>query len=633
MKNDLLMQALGDIDPDLVERAAQPHRKPHPLRWVAAVAAAAVMVAGVGVWWQHRPDETPPIVKSDTPIEGTNNSTTIIGATLDGTTDADGTVTQPIVTTPSSTATPPTVTKPTTPPSTDPDIPTKPVVKEVTSLAEAKVAIADGRYEEAYLYLLTDTSAEAMKLREKFLYLPVGVTDSRNGKVYISGNWSYDEMGFPKSEILVDESDAEALRETKTIHTYDADGRLIHKTEITLLEGVEASREEYTYTYDKNGYLIREDRNEHGRLSSWVYTNDAKGNCVKKELTGEGYQHVIVTTTYNEANQPLMVLESYLDSGGWHKTEYTYDANGNRLTNHYTTSSGVWWKYVYTYDVKGVQTSYEHTNDSGNWDKWYMDGTQKVYERYIVNTGVLSKSIYEGDKCVYSYGVSRNEEVETFYDQNGNKLNTLEWWGNSGRYTIYLYDDKGNCLEVQECGITNRNDPEGSITSVKVIEYYTYVYDAAGRVLEQKYTNYSGTVTTKVYAYDAVGRVIKDGYRLTNGGFSGTEYSYNAAGLLLTQKYTAMGGEWDQVTHTYDAKGRKIATERTLYDGTWSKATYDAAGNLLTLENHQGTVYAYSWELLYYPDGLSDEQRAELEALRDKANEMENGASGDIMDE
>ena len=50
MKNDWLMQALGDIDPDLVERAAQPHRKPHPLRWVAAVAAAAVMVAGVGVW-------------------------------------------------------------------------------------------------------------------------------------------------------------------------------------------------------------------------------------------------------------------------------------------------------------------------------------------------------------------------------------------------------------------------------------------------------------------------------------------------------------------------------------------------------------------------------------------------------
>ena len=37
-----LLQAIGDVDADLVERAAQPPRKAHPLRWVAAVAAAAV---------------------------------------------------------------------------------------------------------------------------------------------------------------------------------------------------------------------------------------------------------------------------------------------------------------------------------------------------------------------------------------------------------------------------------------------------------------------------------------------------------------------------------------------------------------------------------------------------------------
>lgn len=76
MKNDLLMQALGDIDPDLVERAAQPHRKPHPLRWVAAVAAAAVMVAGVGVWWQHRPEDIPPVTHSTNPTGDTASSAT-----------------------------------------------------------------------------------------------------------------------------------------------------------------------------------------------------------------------------------------------------------------------------------------------------------------------------------------------------------------------------------------------------------------------------------------------------------------------------------------------------------------------------------------------------------------------------
>ena len=71
-----LLHTLGDVDPDLVERAAQPPRKAHPLRWVAAVAAAAVMVAVVGVWWQHRPEDQPPIMNSDTPVGDTTASST-----------------------------------------------------------------------------------------------------------------------------------------------------------------------------------------------------------------------------------------------------------------------------------------------------------------------------------------------------------------------------------------------------------------------------------------------------------------------------------------------------------------------------------------------------------------------------
>ena len=70
-----LLQTLGDVDPDLVERAARSPRKTHPLRWVAAVAAAAVMMVGVGVWWQHRPEDKPPIINSDTPVGDTTSTT------------------------------------------------------------------------------------------------------------------------------------------------------------------------------------------------------------------------------------------------------------------------------------------------------------------------------------------------------------------------------------------------------------------------------------------------------------------------------------------------------------------------------------------------------------------------------
>ena len=115
MMNFWLLQAIGDIDPDLVERAAQPPRKAHPLRWVAAVAAAAVMVVGVGAWWLNRPEGKPPITP---PADSTTTTTTnepITATTVGG-------VITPTTTTTTITTTV-TTTEPTTQPTTTPDNP------------------------------------------------------------------------------------------------------------------------------------------------------------------------------------------------------------------------------------------------------------------------------------------------------------------------------------------------------------------------------------------------------------------------------------------------------------------------------------------------------------------------------
>lgn len=80
MMNFWLLQAIGDVDADLVERAAQSPRRIHPLRWVAAVAAAAVMVAGLGVWWANtRPEDKPPVTHSDSTTTGDTTTTTVGG--------------------------------------------------------------------------------------------------------------------------------------------------------------------------------------------------------------------------------------------------------------------------------------------------------------------------------------------------------------------------------------------------------------------------------------------------------------------------------------------------------------------------------------------------------------------------
>ncbi|MBR3778486.1 MAG: RHS repeat protein [Clostridia bacterium] len=605
-------------------------------RYVAAVAAAAVMVTGVGVWWYTRPEDKPPVIPADTATTTTGSAadttTTTVGTA--GSTDATGSTSaigSTSATTDGTVAPTKPTTKPTTPPVTPPKAP-------VTSLKEAKAAIADGRYEAAYLYLLTDNSKEAVELLEKFVYVPVGKTDTNNG----TGSWTYDEMGLPEMESIVDES-AGTKKQTKKIYTYDPQGRVKTKTLIAILDGKETKREEYTYTYDAAGYLVREDySNPNVVLPSQytkVYTYDERGNRIREELIGN--THVITTYTYDEANRLLLKLESYVEKDTWKKWEYVYDAAGRVLSDVYLNSHGSGWTYEYTYDENGVQTSYSHTlfDDPNHWQKWHMEGNQKVYEDSQGHTGNYSMYIEEDGKPVYSYSISYRYltnkygmlqekglvcESESFYDERGNLLTEIEWndyhpdvdENDHGVYRLCTYDDKGNCVEKRQYTFTDRDDPEGSAGRVWITDTYVYVYDAAGRVLEYQYTNAQGKVSTHVYAYDAAGRIIKDGSYTKKGIFLGDEYTYDAAGRVLVYKKTYNTDYWRCVTYTYDEAGHKIGVEYTYSDGTWSKYTYDAAGNLLRKEDNEGVIYACTWELRYYPDGLTPEHRQELEEFR-----------------
>lgn len=554
MKQDWLLQAIGDVDPDLVERAARPPRKIHPLRWVAAVAAAAVMLAGLGVWWYTYSNNTPPV-----------------DSTIDETEDP------------------------------------------ITSLAEARAAIAAGRYEAAYCYLLTDTSAEAAQLLNRFCYIPVGVTDSRDGESHMLGSWVVDDRGNLLSQPInngLNDGSLETAgggKATREEYTYDEKGRL--KTmSMVYTDGEKESRDVYTYTYDDTDHLEKKEFDQsNGQKHTWVYTYDEKGHCVKEESGGEGYRDVMVTYTYNEAGKLLLRYETYGDSDSWQKTEYTYDANGNVLTNAYLTSNGIGWTYEYTYDANGVQTSYSHTlpDNPHHWQKWYMDGDKKIYESSEHDGNNYSKSIEKDDKILYSYFRRGGDVTEDYYtyDEVGNVLTHLWWSGGQGDYTIYTYDERGNCLQVAVYAITDRNDPEGTATLREVTDTYAYVYDDDGRILRQEHCDRDGKVTT-------------------------IETTYNAAGLLLTQKTTYHTDAWESITHTYDGDGRKIATEQSKSDGTWTKETFDIAGNRLSFEDSNGKCYTYEWSLRYYPDGLTDQQRADLAQIRHNAQEF----TGDSMD-
>ena len=542
-----LLQAIGDVDADLVERAAQRPRKRQPLRWVAAV-AAAVMVAGVGVWWHNRPENTPPIAPPD---------------------------------------------------DTPTDAPTDPTA--ITSLAQAKAAIAEGRYEAAYHYLLTDTSEEAAALLARFSYVPVGGGDSsslvvdENGNLLsqpvIPGVSDFDSDGLVDGSLEWN-SVGKATREE---YTYDDKGR-VQTIAMVYVDGEEESRETYAYTYDAADNLVKKEFTDvNGRKKTWVYTYDEKGRCIKEKSGGEGYVDITITYAYDEADRLLLSYETYGDSDSWKKTENTYDANGNLLKNAYLTSNGSGWTYEYTYDADGNQISYSHTlpDEPDHWQKWYMEEDKKI-EESLSQGYIYEKSISVDGKYIYWYFRRGNDVTETdfTYDEKGNRLTELTWFGNSnGEYVVYTYDDHNNLLQTTAYTITDRDRPEETATLYKVRDAYTYVYDTDGRILQQEHT----------VGYDSVTK---------------TEYTYDTAGRLLTHKNTYHNDTWDSVTHTYHDNGNVKSTEKIQTDGTWTKETFDAVGNRLSVENSAGKKTTYEWTLCYYTQNLTQQQQNDLEQLR-----------------
>jgi len=548
--NELLLQAIGDVDADLVERSAQkPAVKRHLAYRLTAVAAAVALVAGLGLWWHTRPEEKPPI-----------------------------------------------------------DIPSEDILADSappTSLAEAKAAIAQGRYEDAYLYLLTDSSAEAVTLLKRFSYIPVEKTEGDP-----SGNLVVDDRGNLLSnpvvhsapgegEVFVDAViEPDTKEATREEYTYDDKGRILTMA-MVYVDGEKESREVYAYTYDTVGNMVkREFTPIGGQKQTWVYTYDEKGRCIKEESGGEGYTSSTITYTYNEAGQLLLRYETYEGSDGWQKTEYAYDANGNLVKDALLTSSGMGWTYEYTYDANGVQTSYSHTlpDEPDHWQKWYMEGNKKISES-LSQGHIYEKSISVDGKVIYGYfrRGSFVTETEYTYDAHGNRKTKLSWEENSyGEYTVYTYDDHNNLLKETQYTITDRDRPEETATLYRVREANTYVYDDDGRILQQEHRDEDGKVTK-------------------------TEYRYDEAGRLLFHKNIYDNDTWDSITHTYHENGNVMSTERIKVDGSWKKETFDAEGRQLSMEDSKGRKYTYEWSLCYYTQNMTEQQCTDLEHLRRNA--------------
>jgi len=465
--------------------------------------------------------------------------------------------------------------------------------------------------------------------------------------------YEYDSKGNVISETLVSDDGTECV----TKYKYDSNNKLISMTdpENNVTEYVYNGKGQLSSKKDPNSGVTKNEFNDKGNLSAIV-----------KEYVDENGNTVTVKSEYNynakgqliSVVDPLKNVTKYTYNAYGYRssieypngliTSFTYDKNGNRLTetNSYTVSEktiSATTKYVYdklnrlieTIDPLGNSEKIEYnslgkqsaTIDAMNNRKEYVydmfgnlseikypDSSKETFEydlegRKIASTDRTGRKTTmkyngEGDHIKTTY--NDNTYTETIYDKLGNIIKKIDQNGNE---TSYAYDKSGRNISVTDAlGNTTyyEYNPNGKIikTTDANNNATEYKYNKLGMAVKTIYPD----ATYKEIEYDLMGRKIS---QKDQAGHV-TKYKYNVMGKLIevidalgaktSFEYDPMGNRISQTDangkitkYEYDILGR--VTSRTLPLGMTETFTFDANGRRNTYTDFNGNKTSYTYDL------------------------------------
>ena len=253
----------------------------------------------------------------------------------------------------------------------------------------------------------------------------------------------------------------------------------------------------WTYTYDLDGNLTGEKLGD-GSEVSFTYSYDAAGNRLTKSDMVSG---VTTAWTYGEMNQILTV-----QTGFGEVVEYTYDLNGNLLSDGHAT-------YTWTEDSRMATMT--------------ADGTTWTYTYDAL-----------GNRDSASNGV---DTFTFYYDGSGN---LLAQYKNGAAYQFYI---------TGATGIEGYIDAEGAV--------YTFTYDLGGNVTAVSGSN--GKSAT--YTYDAFGNIIGQTGDITDNaltwhGHFGTLLNPDGSYYVLARNYSAADGRFISTDPSWFNDGANLYT-------------------------------------------------------------------------
>ncbi|MBR5286891.1 MAG: hypothetical protein IKU30_08345, partial [Clostridia bacterium] len=313
---------------------------------------------------------------------------------------------------------------------------------------QANQLIEEGKFEEAYkLLFAVRTEQKAKDMLKDFIV--VCETESQYGRgnngtgLIDEFKTEYDANGNP---VKITKLGSNRDIQTVTQMSYDKDNNLLTKD--IYFSGAENPKIIIKYTYDENGWLIKEfhtDRivNSLNSEQTFEYVYDSHGNVVEKRSTTNhfGFEAVEVVEVvryvlkydengrliekYNEEKPEYVTYYSYYDNGtlkkeesdGWLKE---YDENGNIVKSDTGDE-----KDDYVYDADGKLL--KHICDDGK--------SITVYEYTYDENGFLVKKTADSDE----YGVTTWQYYNDAYGNPEKMALTYD----SGKDDGYIYHYSG----------------------------------------------------------------------------------------------------------------------------------------------------------------------------------------------